>query len=448
MKPFRLPAALAFSALMVVASFSSADIVHLKDGTQVEGTVKRADDGWNVRKSGKVVHIGSDQVESIELTPATAPTAAVANDRLDSLRRSVEGLNDLNEIVARFQRFVDQNTDAAASIEAKKDLAMWQDRQKQKMVKVGAKWVLPEQRQQLIEQAGVTADTARQLMKQGRTKEAEPLLVDCVSIDPANATALYLIGLIRYQQDQAPAARKAFESTAGVIPNHAPTLNNLGVVLWRQKQYIAALNDFDAAMLAAPGGKIILDNVAVAFQTLPADLQKSPVTLKVLRHFNEQDQQLSERMASQGLHRFGSLWVSDHDLEQIKQQEKQIQDKLDQLAGDFDKAKGRAAELNQSISDNQTEMHRIEANSYVTDPRTGAVTQVPYPSAYYDLAHDNDKMTHERDSAVSKLDTIKKQAQDLQNSKPSMKNQGVQLMIGVEGTPIRVPATQPAVQAR
>jgi len=142
------------------------------------------------------------------------------------------------------------------------------------------------------------------------------------------------------------------------------------------------------------------------------------------------------------------LWVSDHDLEQIKQQEKQIQDKLDQLAGDFDKAKGRAAELNQSISDNQTEMHRIEANSYVTDPRTGAVTQVPYPSAYYDLAHDNDKMTRERDADLGKLDAMKKQAQDLQNSKPSIKNQGVQLMIGVEGTPIRIPATQPVVQAK
>ena len=45
---------------------------------------------------------------------------------------------------------------------------------------------------------------------------------------------------------------------------------------------------------------------------------------------------------------------------------------------------------------------------------------------------------------------LMKQAQDLQNSRPSLKNQGVQLMIGVEGTPIRVPAaaqaptTQPA----
>jgi tetratricopeptide (TPR) repeat protein len=439
MSSFRLPAAFIGLTVLGVVSLCGADVVHLKDGTKVEGIVKHADDGWNVRIKGKVTHIPSDQVESIELAATTAPTAAVANDRLESLRRSVEGLTDLTDIIARFQRFVDQNADAAATAEAKKDLALWQDRQKQKMVKVGAKWVLPEERQHLVDQAGTSADTARQLMKQGRTKEAEPLLVDCVAVDPQNATAQYLIGLLRYQQDQLPVARKAFEATAAVIPNHAPTLNNIGVIQFRQRQYIAALINFDAAMLTAPVNKIILDNVAITFQNLPQDLQRSPVTLKALRHFNEQDQQLSALMAHDGLHRYGSLWVTDKDLDDIKQQEKQIQDKLDILAGDFDRAKARVDQLESDISDNQTQMHRMEASSYVTDPRTGAQTQVPLPSAYYEMARDNEKRGRERDGAVAKLDVLKKQAQDLQNSRPSIKNQGVHLLIGVEGTPIRMP---------
>jgi tetratricopeptide (TPR) repeat protein len=321
------------------------------------------------------------------------------------------------------------------------------------MIKVGSTWVLPSEKQHLVDQAGESAETARQLMKQGRTKEAEPLLINCIAIDPQNATALYLTGLLRYQQDQMPAAHKAFDGVAAIIPNHAPTLNNLAVVQWRQKQFIAALQNFDAAMLAAPVNKIILDNVAVAFQTLPTDLKTSPVTMKVLRHFNEQDQRLCEAMARQGLHRYGSLWVSDKDMDNIKQQEKQIQDKLDQLASDFDAAKSRADQLNDNIADNQSAIHRIQAQSYATDPRTGTLVQVPYPSAYYDLIRDNDKLTRDRDAAVAKLDTLKKQAQDLQSSRPSIKDQGVQLLIGVEGTPIRIPnvsvgaaATQPAAK--
>jgi tetratricopeptide (TPR) repeat protein len=460
-KSFQLPAAvLGFAvlgfAVLGMVSLCHGDIVHLKDGTKVEGTVRHADDGWNVRNNGKVTHVPADQVESIELTSTSAPTAAVANDRLVSLRRSVDGLTDLTDIVARFQRFVDQNGDPTVTADAKKDLAVWQDRQNRKMIKVGARWVLPEERQQLVDQAGASMDSARQLMKQGRTKEAEPLIVDCIAVDPQNATAQYLLGLLRYQQDQLTVSRKAFEASSAVIPNHAPSLNNIGVVQFRQKQFIAALMSFDAAMLAAPVNKIILDNVAITLQNLPQDLQKSPVTVKALRHFNEQDQQLSLLMAHDGLHRYGSLWVSDKDIDDIKQQEKAIQDKLDALASDFDRAKARVDQLDADIADNQTQMRRMEAGSYVTDPRTGSPIQVPLPSSYYDMGRDNDKMTREREGAVAKLDAIKKQAQDLQNSKPTIKNQGVQLLIGVEGTPIRIaagaagaaapaPAAQPAV---
>ena len=52
-------------------------------------------------------------------------------------------------------------------------------------------------------------------------------------------------------------------------------------------------------MLATPVDKLILDNVAVALQTLPPEFQKNAITLKVIRHFNEQDQQLAELMAQQ-----------------------------------------------------------------------------------------------------------------------------------------------------
>jgi Tfp pilus assembly protein PilF len=313
------------------------------------------------------------------------------------------------------------------------------------MVKVGAKWVTPEQRDQLVIQAGASAETARQLLKQGRTKEAQPLLADAVTIDPQNPTALYLDALVSYQQEQLVPARKNLEATANLIPNHAPTLNNLAVIQWRQHQYIQALQNFDAAMLADPVEKIILDNVAVALQTLPIDLQKSPVTQKALRHFSEQDQKLAELMSHNGMHRFGSIWVSDKDVDQFKAQEKAIQDKLDALAAQFDQSKQHADQLSDSISDSTAEMHRIEASSAVFDPRTGALLAVPYPASYYDLQRDVQRQTRERDAELAHLDALKKQAQDLQNSRPSQHNLAVMQVIGPEGAPLKiaaVPATQ------
>jgi Tfp pilus assembly protein PilF len=428
-----------FCSAVLAGSSLFADVLHLKDGSKIEGTLKHTDDGWLVLNDGvKPVHVAADQVDSIELNASGGSTLKAGMERLDSLRRSVEGLTDIPAIISRFQRFVDSNNDPASTAEAKKDLLLWQDRLNQKMVKVGSKWVSPEDRVKLTEQAGQNAETARQLIKQGRTKEADPILADVLAVDPNNATALYLTGLLRYQQEQVPAARKAFETVVPIVPNHAPTLNNLAVVLWRQHQYLPAIGNFDQAMLSAPVDKLILDNVAVAIQTLPPELAKNAITQKMLRHFNEQDQQLAESMSRQGMRRYGSVWVSEKDIERIKQEEKQTQDKLDQLAGDFDRSRQKIDQLAQTISDNTTQIHRIEANSVAVDPRTGIAAPVPYPSAYYDLVRDNQNAQRDRDAEVSKLDQMKKQAVDLQNSKPSQKNLGVMRLVGVEGTPIRV----------
>ncbi len=202
------------AAIICLAASAPAfgDIVHLKDGTSLEGDVKRSDDGWIVLVPGKApVRISGDKVQSIELKPAGDNNPRVAAEHLASLRRSVESLVDVKEVLSRYQRFVDQNKDPAVLADAKKDMAVWQSRLDTGMIKVGQKWILPADRAKLVDQAAVLADNARQLMKQGRFKEAEPMLVEATADDPANPSALYLIALIRYQQDQIPAARKALE---------------------------------------------------------------------------------------------------------------------------------------------------------------------------------------------------------------------------------------------
>ena len=72
MKPIRLSAVLlGVSAMLATTTLSIADVIHLKDGSSVEGIVKRSDDGWTVRNNGKITHVAPDQVDSIELTPTT-----------------------------------------------------------------------------------------------------------------------------------------------------------------------------------------------------------------------------------------------------------------------------------------------------------------------------------------------------------------------------------------
>src|SRR5688572_25523017 len=99
---------IAFAAIVLSASFALADLVHLKDGTSVEGTVKRTPSGWQISKpDGKVTTVASDAVKSISFTGREVTRDGLGpDDKLASLRRSVEVLSDPRQIAERFKRFV------------------------------------------------------------------------------------------------------------------------------------------------------------------------------------------------------------------------------------------------------------------------------------------------------------------------------------------------------
>ena len=443
----KLPLHAAFLTALLLSPLL-ADTVYLKDGTKLEGNLKHTDTGWTISQNGQTTNITTDQVQSIELTPPKDATPKAAAERLESLRRSVENLDDLSEIILRYHRFIDQINEPAAIASAKSNLQTWQDRSDQKMVKVGRKWILPGDRDKLIEEALGLAEQGRQLMKQGRTKEAEPLLIAALDDDPQNVPALYLLGLLRYQQQQFLAARKSLDVVILLVPNHAPTLNNLAVVQWRQRQYIPALLSYDGAMLARPVNKTILDNVAVALALLPLEYHNSPITKRETRRFNEQDKLLAEQLAPSGLHRHGAEWISDADFQKLQDQDKSRQATLDAMAVDFDKAKDRLTQLDQNIQDTESQMHRIEASSYLRDPTTGVLIRLAYPSVYYDLEKDDKRQHAERDEQVKKMDALQLNARAVQQPAAGEKTLDTQQMIGPEGTPLAMlpPTSQPATQ--
>src|SRR5690348_5278354 len=116
----------------ILSSVARADIVTLKDGTRLEGDVKKADGGWTVTmKDGKVITVTVEQVKSISLggsTTGSTTSPAEAMSGLLSLRRSVENVNDVRQIIERFKKFIDMHKDTPSAVEAQKDLATWQDR--------------------------------------------------------------------------------------------------------------------------------------------------------------------------------------------------------------------------------------------------------------------------------------------------------------------------------
>jgi tetratricopeptide (TPR) repeat protein len=425
---------LSFSAFSTVF----AEIIHLNDGTAITGDIKKAADGWFITDAhGKIIHVSTDQVRSIELAPRGDPKD-IAVERLMSLRRSVEALTDLKLVIDRYQKFIEQNKEFPVAEDARKDLAQWKEKQAKGMVRVGSKWVLPEEKAAMQEKALLVADQARELLKQNKLRDADATVTKALEADPSNVSALYLKGLILYRQDQIPAARKAFEAVKEAMPDHGPALNNLAVILWRQNQHVAALNAYLLAMQAMPLNKELLNNVAEALNGLPEEYRKSPVAQKLFKLWTEQDTQLQQQMTLLGWYRWGSTWVDKSQYEKLQAAEKEVKDKIAKLETEFADAQAKVDVIDSQMRQNQDAMRYMQQDRVGTDAQ-GRQTLYPLPPQYYEYDRANRRLEVQRKETVALLDAMRAKAQVIKQQLPVPKYTGVQLMIGVEGTPAIAP---------
>jgi len=435
---------LAVLLAMVAAATATADVVHLTDGTRIEGTLKRDSGGWTITTpAGKTVFVPDDRVWSIEKIGGSEPGDAEA--RLASLRRAVENISDPAAGVERFARFIEQNKGTPAAREAQKDLETWKDRAARRMVKVGGQWVTREQHQEMIRGTLAQIERARELIKQGRLRDADAIVSRVLAIDPTNAAGLYLRGVLAFKEGQLGAAKKCFESVRQQMPDHAPTLNNLGVILWQQKQPLGAVAFYDLAMAAAPRNRQILDNVAEALSALRESDREMQTAKRAARRFIEQDAELQKELAQQGLHRWGATWVTAEKLAEIKAAQEKIKLKIEQLRQEYEKIRDRIAEIESRIDANERTMRRIVIDRTVVDRTTGGVIQLPLPGLYYDLRRENRNLLDDRAELLAKLDTFAERVRAVEQESPVPAYTGLHRLIEVEGTPLpAMPGDAPA----
>lgn len=429
----------AAASLGVGVAAAAGDVIRLKDGTVLEGDVKRhPDGGWTVTSpGGHTRHVARKDVKSIEATGGAATRGAV-DENLQSLRRSVENVDDPAVAIEKYERFLAAHPTSEVSGEAQRELATWLDRRDRGLVRVGSDWLTPEQRAERQAEGVAIASEARQLIKGGRLPEAERVIRQALEADPKNPAAWYLRGLLAYRADKMPEARRAFEQVNAAVPSHAPTLNNLAVVLFRQRQYGGAMTYYDQAMQASPNDREILDNVAEALEALDDTAEASTAAQKAARRFRSQDQQLQERMAALGLYRWGATWVNQTQMDRLREAERRIQERLDALAGEFDRAKDAIEEIDEDIESNERSMRQIEATSYVRD-RYGGVRRAALPSIYYELQRDTEKLRRDQAALVARQEELRAAAKAAQADVPVPRFSGVQKLIETEGTPIAVP---------
>ena len=423
--------------LLFAAAPVWADVVHLKDGTSVEGEIKRVNDGFFVTGAdGHITHVTSDKISSIEVKPINTPDRA--ESRLQSLRRSTETLADPKQAIDRYQAFIKQNANTDAAREAEKDLEVWRDRQSKGLVRVGDKWVTTRERDAMKAQTIGAAIQIHALMKQNRLKDASAELDKALATDPQNISLLYLRGVLLYDQEKIPAARKAFEPVAASLPDHAPTLNNLAVILWRQKGYLGALTDYDRALMAAPDSHEILDNVAEVLHMLTPEQAKSQQAQKLMRHYKEQSDALEKKMAQQGKYRWGSTWIDDKQMKEIEQKQKEVKDQMQKMDAQYSADQQQIRDLERQAAGLQDAMTTMQLQSVQTTP-DGRQVQLPLPPAYFQLSQQLATLRQQQGRLESDAKRLQMDAPAIKKKMPEPVYTGIQRIIDADGMPLPAP---------
>ena len=221
-------------ALIGLAAPVWGEVVHLNDGSTIEGDLRRTGEGWIVTDaSGKITTLLAAQVKSIELKRVESSNSA--DERLASLRRAVTNQSDLKQIIERFKSFIQQNANTPAAKSAQDDLSLWQDRLDKGLVRAGDNWVTPEQLVELQAKSLKAANQSRNLIAAGKLTEAAAAIDRELAISPQSASLLYLKGVISQKQAQLVPARDAFKAAEAVLPDNGAIHNNIAVILYRQR---------------------------------------------------------------------------------------------------------------------------------------------------------------------------------------------------------------------
>lgn len=414
-----------------------AGVVVTTRGERIEGELKKTSTGWQVTLAdGKVREVPSNEVRAIEL--GGSPGSSTPSQRLDSLRRSVEALDDIPTIIDRYRRFIEQIKDPAVTQAASEDLRVWQDRLERGLVKVGKRWMTPDQQRQLALDLLYRVDTIRQQIKNRDIVSALKNIESILSDDPDNPSAAYLLGVIFQQQGKWSDAENQFQKVLKTVPGHAPTLHNLAILNARQKQWSGACSMMEQALMFQPNVQILIDAAAELLEMVPEDQKRISSVQKLLKRFTEQDQALQKIMADRQMFRWGSQWIDPTTRQQLAEAEQRIRQRLDELQEDFDLTRSRINRLDVEISQNEQTLRQIEARSYIRYP-DGSYVRVPYPSSYYDIQRDINRLRAERVEMNKRLDSLRDAAKRVQAELPVPPFKGVITPIGEDGVPVVLP---------
>jgi len=399
---------------LLLAITADGGVIVLRDGTRLEGELRRATGGWEVITSdGARRIIPEDRVASIEHA-ATHDEQELAAERLAIMTRIAENIDDLNQIISRYELLITQIRGTPSEAPARDELAKWQRRKDAGYVRIGGQWHPPGKAAELALQHDISAEHAARLLLQASYRDALRAADAILSENPLHINANYIRGVSAFHLNALPVARRSFELVIAGKSDHGPSLNNLAVIQWQQRNFVQALSNFQRAMVLMPLDYRIHDNVAEIHEQLTPELRNSPAGRRLITQFQLDEPLLQQKAAERQLFRWGSGWIRPDQLEQIREQQRRNEQRLQETLREVENQQRVISTLDAQLEDNRRLLDRIDRGRWAYD-REGKLVRLALPSYWYTIRRDFQDFERRRTRELAHLEHLRQQADHLRS---------------------------------
>ncbi|MDB5337322.1 MAG: hhoB [Planctomycetaceae bacterium] len=169
-------------------------------------------------------------VMNVSVHGQSSKTKETLPERVAKLEDQAQKCKEATESVAIYKIFLADT--AIKTLErkaAERKLADWQKLADTDSVRVGKKWMLKAEEEELRKQADELVKQAMVLLQNGNPKQADDLLTDASKIYPEHMTSVFLLGLGALMNENFAGAEKQFTEMLKRSPNNIAILNNLAI---------------------------------------------------------------------------------------------------------------------------------------------------------------------------------------------------------------------------
>ena len=272
----------AIAILLLLAGFSRAETIKLKDGTVLEGTViKQGDKYWIKTPDGESRTIPASEVEVV------GAAAKQQNDDADgqalpsnasheflATKRKADAVDTPIAAVSIWQAFIEKSTSESDKQAAQTEMDKWQQLADGNAEKIHGKWIGGEERKAILQKHHALMTQGWDLLRSDQTLPAMKKLEEAAKVYPNSFEVNFLIGYLMMLQRKEEAATRYFEQALRVRPNAPEALANLGLIHLTKKQHARAIQTMYRAVQNGDS-KEMTQNLINAIAGAPPAVQNS-----------------------------------------------------------------------------------------------------------------------------------------------------------------------------